>query len=106
MSPPTDESPNPGGAPPPEGGSPDDPAAAQQTLLAGTLWEGLEPMFLLTFLVGTLGSLAFMCSPVSPGPPLALPRASPTTTPLTFPAAAARSSGSGGARARRRPGRS
>ena len=73
MSPPTDESPNPGGAPPPEGGSPDDPAAAQ-TLLAGTLWEGLEPMFLLTFLVGTLGSLAFMCSPH-------LPRPSPSPSP-------------------------
>ena len=65
--------PDPGGAPPPEGSPDDTAAAAAQTLLAGTLWEGLEPMFLLTFLVGTLGSLAFMCSPISPGPPRAIP---------------------------------
>ena len=68
--------PDPGGTPAAEGpgSSPDDTAAAAaQTLLAGTLWEGLEPMFLLTFLVGTLGSLAFMCSPISPGPPRATP---------------------------------
>ena len=29
---------------------------------AGGFWAGLEPMFLLTFLIATLGSLCFMCA--------------------------------------------
>ena len=28
---------------------------------AGGFWAGLEPMFLLTFLIATLGALCFMC---------------------------------------------
>jgi|EP01043_Picozoa_sp_COSAG02_P027558 hypothetical protein len=28
---------------------------------AGGFWAGLEPMFLLTFLIATFGALAFMC---------------------------------------------
>ena len=32
---------------------------------AGGFWAGLEPMFLLTFLIATLGALAFMCAMIS-----------------------------------------
>ena len=28
---------------------------------AGGFWAGLEPMFLLTFLIATLGAICFMC---------------------------------------------
>ena len=29
---------------------------------AGGFWAGLEPMFLLTFIIATFGALAFMCA--------------------------------------------
>jgi hypothetical protein len=31
------------------------------SVFAGGFWAGLEPMFLLTFLIATLGALCFMC---------------------------------------------